>query len=297
MAHAQQNDRNEYIPDVEVKSDSSQEQHYVFLSGKISAQVKKEFLPVSSFDGSRLRFDGSSRTEKPTPRLTCSMIPVVAISNLYAEVSDLEFSFRSNAESMRTMWALNEMNAEQMRFEAGTDFENRSAAGTTITPEGATVVIADITEGDKAVIALDDLTSDQIDDRIRGEGLMGMADTIRGSCSIVTDRDIENSYGAIVLSFREENAQKRMQGIRRSVVRVVPVGDIDSGISKSLKFSCNFPERQIADSKLDFFLFDGKGQHVATNLSRAIKEITTEQLEKFKELEQLEAAKGSQENS
>ncbi len=44
---------------------------------------------------------------------------------------------------------------------------------------------------------------------------------------------------------------------------------------------------------MDPFLFDGNGGLVATNIPKAIKEITPEQLEKFRELEKLEVAESA----
>ena len=277
-------------------AEDASDQHYVFLSGVISAKIKDQFVPINSFDGKRLNFDGAAKSTRPTARMSCSMQPVVAISNLYVDINEWEYSFSSMEANLRSLQVINQMNSEQMRFEAANEFSNSQLGGDFQDAQsdgddvGASEIARQMTAGDNAVQALNDLTYDQIIDEIREVGSFGLRDTINGRCSIVSDRQIDNAYGAIVLSFREANAQKRLQGIRRSVVRIFPVGNIQPGVANRLKFTCSFPELRLTDTKLDVFLFDGNGQHVATNRSRAIKEITAEQLEKFRELEKIEPA-------
>lgn len=275
---------------------SNPNQHYVFLSGEISALVKEEYLTVKSFDGKYLNFSSTSKSAKPSNKQVCFMKPVVAISDKYAEVSDLEFSFRSMAANLRADRALNEMAAEQMRFEAGQDFEN-SDLGATLGDSGNTGLSDSLVAGNNATSnrnvsasELDDLTYNQRIDTINGIESAGVQDTITGRCTLVSARDIENAYVAVALSFKEANAQKRQQGIRRSVVRLFPIGDVQANESKKVKFTGYFPERTISDGKLDMFFYDGNGDAIATNISRAIKEITPEQLEKFRELEKKESA-------
>ena len=91
--------------------------HYVFLSGKISVLLKNEYHVVEEFDGKNLHLDGTKKALRPTAKLPCAMRPVVAISNKYAEINDLKYSFSSKLADLESLWSLNEMNAEQIRFE------------------------------------------------------------------------------------------------------------------------------------------------------------------------------------
>ena len=70
--------------------------HYVFLSGQISAAVSEDFYPIETFDGDRLLLNGSKKRLRPAGNLPCQMKPIVAISNKYAEVNNLSYSFNSN---------------------------------------------------------------------------------------------------------------------------------------------------------------------------------------------------------
>jgi hypothetical protein len=259
---------------------SNPDKYYVFLSGQISALIKDEYVRVESFDGKSLSFASKAKSAKPSNKQPCSMKPIVAISNKYAEVSDMEFSFRSLAATLRADRAMAEMQAEQMRFEAGQDFEN-SDLGTSAAVE---------TSNNTSPEELDNLTYNQIIDVIDGIDSVGVQDTITGRCAITSAQHLENAFVAVVLSFEEAKAQKRLQGIRRSVVRLFPIGDIPANESKKVKFTGYFAERTIRDAKLDLFFYDGKGDAIATNISRAIKEITPEQLEKFRKLEEAESA-------
>lgn len=268
--------------------------HYVFLSGQISAAVSETFFPIEEFDGDRLRLGGIKKRLRPAGNLPCSMKPVVAISNKYADVSDLNYSFSSNKADMTELMALNEMNAEQIRFEQGQNFEQAVATGSFFGGGGG----ISLEEGGgsqlfenraQEIDELDQLTYDQSMDDPDAFGANILQDTIYLRFDLQPRQDMENAYAAVVLSFQELNAKKRLQGIRRSVVRVIPIGDVRSGVSRDMKFTCTFPEHNVADAKVDVFLFDGNGDHVATNIAKAIKEITPEQLERFRELEKLES--------
>lgn len=258
---------------------------YMFMSGKISAQMNDTFLPVKAFDGKRFHVSGSDSTIRPAKDISCAMKPVMVISNLYADVNELEYNFDSNADRLRSMWALNEMESEQMRFQAGVEFENMRGGR----PQGTT-------ERDVAATALNDLTKDQVEEDIRKTGISNWVDNIRGKYSVVPNRSIENAYSALVLSF-VLYGEDESKDIKRSIVRIVPVGDLQAGENKNLKFNCTFPELKISTGKLDIFLFDGKGKYVATNLSRGLKEITPEHLQRLRELEKQNKAKKAAENS
>ena len=259
--------------------------HYIFMSGKISAQVKDTFHQVKAFDGKRLHLDGDAKPVRPTKDLACSMRPNMVVSNLYADIGDFEYAFESNAEKLRTLEAINELSADQMRFEAGTEFENMLLfrAGTLRT---------EMTEHDEAAAALNELTQNQIDDEFKDSDLSARIDTVRGRCSLIPNRTIENAYAALVMSFEGVGANEESRN-KGSIVRIIPVGDLQAGAVKRLKFNSDFPELLVSRAKLDLFLYDGKSKYVGTNLSRGLKEISTEELERLRERERLKKEKAA----
>jgi len=258
-----------------------QRDFYLFMSGKVSAQVKKQFYPVESFDGKRLNLDGYKRTLTPTKNLNCSLSPLMVISPYYGEIRDLEYSFDSNAEKFRTMMVIKEMNAEQMRFEAGNEFEKAVA---NMDRQGDSVPF---TQQDIDNIALDELTKDQKEDELLKAGLNKLIDSIHVRCTLVPDRSIENAFAAAVIRIDAMGNS----GDRISFVRIAPIGDLQAGIGKTIKFESVFPELRAGNADIDLFLFDGDGKHIATNRSRGLQKLTPEELEEFRNLDKRAKAK------
>ena len=248
---------------------------YLFMSGKVSAQAKKQFYPVESFDGKRLNLDGYKRTLKPTKNLNCTLSPLLVISPYYAEIRDLEYSFDSNTEKFRTMMVINEMNAEQMRFEAGNEFEKAVA---NMDRQGNSVPF---TQQDIDNIELDELTKDQKEDELLKAGFNKMIDSLYVRCTLVPDRSVDNAYATAVI--RIEAAGNRDDRI--SFVRIAPIGSLEAGIGKPVKFESSFPELRAGNADIDLFIYDGDGKHIATNRSRGLQKLTPEEPEELRNLD------------
>jgi len=251
--------------------------YFMFMSGKVSAQVKRDFYPIETFDGKRLRLTGSKKPIKPTDGLNCSMKAVMVVSKYFAEIRDLEFTFDSQAEKLRTMMAINEMNSEQMRQQAATEFENAVAA-----MDGRGELIS---AGDRSVEELGELTKEQTEKQLFYSGLNKRVDSLYGRCTIIPNTDLENVYVAAVISFEGIGATETSAGERGTFVRVAPIGDLDAGIGKAVKIDYGFPELRATSAQIDLFLFNGESKHVATNLSRGLKPMTTEQFEELRRIQ------------
>ncbi|GEM_PF-724588 len=264
------------LPSQAQDSESPKERaFYLFMSGKVSAQAQNQFYPLESFDGKRLSLDGYKRSLKPAKNLNCTLSPLMVISPYYAEIRDLEYSFDSNAEKFRTMMIINEMSAEQMRFEAGNEFEKAVAnlGGRSSGPP--------LTQQDMDNMELDELTKEQKEAELIKSGLNKLIDSIYVRCTLVPDRSVENAYAAAVIRIEAMGDNED----RVSFVRIAPIGDLAAGVGKPVKFECSFPELRAGDANIDLFLFDGDGKHIATNRSRGLKKLTAEELEEFRNLE------------
>ena len=251
--------------------------YYLFLSGKVSAQIKRDFFPIESFGGKRLQLTGSKKSLKPVDGLNCSMQPVMVISKYFVEIRDLEFTFDSQAEKLRTMMAINEMNAEQMRQQATNEFEKAVAA-----MNGNRQLVS---EGDRSVEALGELTKDQTEKELLYSGLHKQVDSLYGRCTIVPDTDLKNAYAVAVLIFEGVEATNTSAGQQATFVRIAPVGDLQAGVGEPIKFDYSFPELKATSAKIDLFLFNGDSKHVATNLSRGLKPLTTVEFEQLRDIE------------
>ncbi|MEC7906647.1 MAG: hypothetical protein VYC82_05435 [Verrucomicrobiota bacterium] len=248
---------------------------YLFMSGKVSAQAKKQFYPVESFNGKRLNLDGYKRTLKPSKNLNCTLSPLMVISPYYAEIRDLEYSFDSNTEKFRTMMVINEMNAEQMRFEAGNEFEKAVA---NMDRQGKSVPF---TQQDIDNIELDELTKDQKEDELLKAGFNKMIDSLYVRCTLVPDRSVDNAYATAVIRIEAAgNSDDRI-----SFARIAPIGSLEAGIGKPVKFESSFPELRAGNADIDLFIYDGDGKHIATNRSRGLQKLTPEELEELRNLD------------
>ena len=258
-------------------SDTS-DRSYVFMSGKVSLAEKDTFLPIKSFDGKRFHLEGHNKAIKPTRKLSASMRTTMVVSNKFADINEFEYGFDSLMDQLETMHDINEMESEQMRFQAGTEFTNSRLYFGRARPG--------MTEGDKAVVVLNDLTQDQFDNAVGGPTNSRLVDTFRGRFLVTPKQSLENTYAALLLGLEVVNGEKEEREIvKGSMVRVIAVGDLEEGKRKTIKFGFDFPELNVSSAKVDILLFDGKNKHVATNLSPRLKALTAEQLQQLRETE------------
>ena len=102
-------------------------------------------------------------------------------------------------------------------------------------------------------------------------------DTVKGQCTFLSEKDIPNAYGALSISLNVVNKDGEIN--KSALIRTFPVGDLKAGIAQTVEFESQFPELKVGGAKIDLFLFDGKGKHVATNMARGLKKVSKEELE------------------
>jgi hypothetical protein len=142
-----------------------------------------------------------------------------------------------NAERLTTMQTINRMESDQIRFEAGVDFEN-SVLYTANRRPGATVV-------DQRAMDLEALRQDQKGDLISRSGINKVVDNVHGSCVITEGQSMESVYSAMVLTLEGLTSGKTSEVVKGSIVRILPLGTRklerrrpSSSISISRKFGC-----------------------------------------------------------
>ena len=258
--------------------ESSNVRKFLFMSGSIEAQVKKKFYAIEQFDGKRIQAKGMKKPIKPTGAMNCSLKPEMVVSEFYAEIREIDFEVDSNADRLREMMAVNEMNAEQMRYEAGADFESARAR-----MNGASTLERTRNKEDK-ISTLDTLTKDQIENGIGQLNPDRLFDNLRGDYTLVTNVSLENAYIATLVTFDGVNAKPKVGGRKETIVRFTPVGNVVAKESMTVNFDFEFPEITASSAKLEFFLFDGSGEPIATNQSRGLQLLDAAQLEEFYQL-------------
>ncbi|MCB1121343.1 MAG: hypothetical protein KJT03_07330, partial [Verrucomicrobiae bacterium] len=112
-----------------------------------------------------------------------------------------------------------------------------------------------------------------------------VVDNVHGSCVISASQSMENVYTALVLTLEVLNSGKSPDVIKGSIVRILPVGDLEVGEEENFKFNLDFPAVRVANANLDFYFFYGEGKHIATNLSQRLKKLSSEQLEQLRAMQ------------
>jgi hypothetical protein len=200
----------------------------------------------------------------------------MVVSKFYASVDDLEYSFSDTSSELNNLLAINAVEKQQMRYEAGVDFQNfRQGLVTTRPP---------VTDATKAAMALNSETREHVEKSLREWGSSKLIDTLQGASSIITNHNVTNAYAALVLKL-DQDVKDQEEPQRHTVVRIIAVGDINARDPKSFKFRTSFPRLDASFGALEIFLFDGSGKYIATNLSRGLRELNPQQLKELRELE------------
>lgn len=272
------------LPLTLVASDESKKSHYLFLSGKISVNVKDEMKPINGFDGKR--YQVGDKSIKPSPKLGAGLKPILAVSTMFTEVTEFGFNLHSLESEIRALHSMNEVGAEDLRNQMGLDFEHAALATDRLSAAatGDTSRLNEIQNQQRDLWdnedAQEDLTYNQNIDQIANLNGLRFMDTVKGECTLKSMKDIENVYGALSISLQV--AQKDGALKKTALIRTFPVGDLKAGKNRPVKFECQFPELKVAGAKVDLFLFDGKGKHVATNMARGLKKVSKEELEELR---------------
>lgn len=263
---------------------ASEKSHYLFLSGKVSVDVKGEMVPITSFDGKRYQAGG--KNIKPSPKLGAGLKPILAVSTMFAEVSEFSFNLHSLESEIRALHSMNEVGAEDLQNQMGLDFEHAALASDKLsaTAAGDSARLSEIQNQQRDLWnnedTQEDLSYNQNIDQIDNLNGLGFMDMIKGQCTFISTKNIENAYGALSISLQV--AQKDGSLKKAALIRTFPVGDLQEEKTHPVEFECQFPELKVAGAKVDLFLFDSKGKHVATNMARGLKKVSKEELEELR---------------
>lgn len=98
-------------------------------------------------------------------------------------------------------------------------------------------------------------------------------------------QDIQNAFAVLVMTYDETDPLLKRQGIKKSIVSVTSLGNLQADIPTPVKASKDFVEQTVTGAEIEVYLFSGDGSPVATNQSNALKRLTPEQLKRWRELE------------
>lgn len=269
------------LPLAQAIADTSEKSYYLFLSGKVSAELRGELRPITGFDGKRYQLE--DKTVKPSGKLAAGLTPILAVSTMYAEVAEFSFNLHSLESEIRALHTMNEIGAEDLRNQMGLDFEYSTLATDRLSAAatGDTSRLNEIQDQQKDLWdsedTLEELTYNQTIDQTANLGGLRFMDTVKGQCTLLSEKDIPNVYGALSISLQFVNKEGEIN--KSAIIRTFPIGDLEAGTPKPVKFESHFPELKVGGAKVDLFLFDGNGKHVATNMARGLKKVSKEELE------------------
>ena len=99
--------------------------------------------------------------------------------------------------------------------------------------------------------------------------------------TLTPESDIENAYCVFVAKYKmiDHSGPDKTKPV--TVVRMKKVGDLLADIPSKVKMNCSFAEGVMSEDDIEFFLFSGDGDSIATNRSKGLRMLTNEELDRF----------------
>lgn len=251
---------------------------YAFESGRILVSYKSGFLPVLSADKKGIYIETERGLKKVRYSTPCRLFPHTAISDEIVGISEIEFGFDNLKQARLESSAVTDM----MMAEAGTEMaivlKGGSVSGvpSASLSEETAAEIKDLRDRQE----LDNETmqrSLEEDAYSRGE----LSDLINVKFRLQSETDLVNVYCAMVVRYVQSGFDGSKELRKAAVVRMKRVGDLDEGIPEKVKFTYPLAEGFVNEAGIDILLFHGESQPLATNLSRGLRSLTVEELEKL----------------
>lgn len=263
--------------------------HYAFLSGELLTEFKGAPRTVAGSKGRKMLFEDSRESAAFSTKLSYQFTPFVALSDSFVEISEADLGFSSIATTRREERLSSDMQAIQ---------EGANSAIAQIQDEAASQLAAGQDEAaadlqmDADNIAQD--TQDIVSQAQASidEGMLekeGFYDIFYANFKVTPHQDIENAYAALVMSYDESDPLLQRQGVKKVIVRTALLGNLNAGVEQKFKVSKSFVEQKISGAELEVYLFSSEGEPIATSRSGGLKQLTADQLKRWRELESKES--------
>lgn len=265
--------------------------HYAFISGEVEAKLKFGHKTVSGSDGAKMLLQGTQKRVGFTIPKSFRFIPFVALSDSFAEINDVSLTLDSRAENIKQADKRSDMRALQdaadwqvANIEHGTNFWG---------DEGGTDG-EDLGDKDFQIAEIENNTEDVVSltEAMIEEGALekeGHYDMFFVGFELTPHQDIVDAYAALVMSYNETDPLLLRQGIKRTIVRTLPIGTLRAGSTQKISASKTFSEQKVEDAKIEIYVYSGNGEPIATNVSTGLKPLSSEQLSKWRKLESRES--------
>ncbi|GAB5558682.1 MAG: hypothetical protein SynsKO_03290 [Synoicihabitans sp.] len=250
---------------------------FIFASVKVAVELETRRAEIDHFDGKKFYLKGIKRPIRPSGGIPADLEPLVAISDLYTEISDFDFKFSDSGASLESIAATGTANAMVARAEF-TPTPGVTSRGGRIQIVGPT---SSQTDEFRDFQIIEEGIADQSRPPPRENRLLGQ---IKGKGELVADRTITHAYAVLFMEFSRTFPGDEVAHLA-PLTRIIRVGNLAAGKKKKLKFTLTFPKLLASEAELRIFLFDGAGKPIATNLSHDLRELTPAQLKEWREME------------
>lgn len=272
-------------PSVDAQYTDDELPHFAFLSGEVRTEIKGAPRTIAGSKGKKMIFEESRDTAPFAAQLTYQFIPVVALSDDYVEISEISLGFNSIATNLREAKLRSDMQAIQdaAQVQIANLESEANAMESGGDSDGAILKSMEAEEVSNDVQQMVEQGLGMIDDGMLEKE--GAFDIFYANFDVLPHQDVENAYAALVMTYDETDAVLKRQGIRKSIVRTSHLGDLEADRPMKVRVSKTFVEQVVTGAEIEVYIFSGDGKPIATNKSTGLKQLTPEQLRKWRDLE------------
>lgn len=259
--------------------------HYAFISGELTTSFKNSVQTIAGSDGKKLLLEDTTLRLPFGKNVSFRFTPAVALSNEFAEVSEVSVAFNSIAASKReaNVAADNQAIQDGANLEVGR-LESQASAAIALGNEDAAIELQQ--KAQEIAFETSELISQT--QAMIDEGWFEKEDVFDlyfATFSIKPHQDIKDAFAALVMTYDETDPLLKRQEIKKSIVSMASLGDLMADTETPIKVSKSFVEQTVIGAEIEVFIFSGEGKPIATNRSSALKQLTPEQLKRWRELE------------
>jgi len=273
---------NLLIGDEELTSGEKDSGYYLFLGADLRAKHKSGLQPIMSANRRGIFIDTEKGLKRVPWKTPCTLAPKISLSGELIAIEDVSYDFVFRKRGQLESNAMR----DQQRMESGTEVGiSKLNAELNMNPN-----MSD-DERDQIEQQISDLRDNQQDfdefvqDEIDGDKFDSdtLDDSIYLSMNVTPTIDLKNAFCAMVITFKKYDQRAGKVAGKGVIVRVWKMGDLMADIPSKVKMDAQLVMGVYDESTFEFFMFNGDGKPIATNLSRGLQMLTVDQLKEFRE--------------
>jgi hypothetical protein len=241
---------------------------YMFIGGELIVAQGKGYFPVSTMSKRHIFVDQGTGTKKVSKNSSMLLKLQSTVSSSLVEISNLDMAYISTLPSRIEAQAISDMLRHQMGTEQEIAILEKLRIGGGRTRLNYDVIEEMKRETQEYQEGLRDhskLASDDAEDKF---------DTLHLQFDLLPEEDYNDAYIAVAVSFELSRQSGSKSG---SQVVAEYIGKLQAGRVETVKFRRSLKTFFERGSKCEIFLFHGEGEQIATNLSRRLQPLDSEQ--------------------